>query len=166
MQLVGFTLLLRFLCEVPPVLTSAVDRACILVRHKLRQCVGAVCGAGRQLLEMPAEGFQPARIEVFGLAGLSAVGSMQQLELVHAGSLPWAVRYVKVHNETNGEKAIFVPDRCACIPLCCPLAAVSPACALLGCSIRVACCVAVYRRKWCWYSSRLTCGLLESRFVD
>lgn len=62
---------------------------------------------------MPAEGFQPARIEVFGLAGLPAVGSMQQLELVHAGSLPWAVRYVKVHNETNGEKAIFVPDRCA-----------------------------------------------------
>ncbi|GIL93966.1 hypothetical protein Vretimale_245 [Volvox reticuliferus] len=72
--------------------------------------IGADDHTGRQLLEMPEEGFQPARVEEFGLAGLPMVGAMRQLELVHAGSRPWEVRYVKVHNETNGEKAIFVPD--------------------------------------------------------
>ena len=60
---------------------------------------------------MPAEGFQPARIEVFGLAALTDVGSMQQLELVHAGSMPWHVRYIRVTNETSGEKATFVCEQ-------------------------------------------------------
>ncbi|KXZ51726.1 hypothetical protein GPECTOR_11g173 [Gonium pectorale] len=72
--------------------------------------IGTQDQTGRQLLEMPEDGFQPARVEVFGLPGLPAVGSMAQLEMVHAGSQPWEVRYVKVTNETTGEKAIFVPD--------------------------------------------------------
>ncbi|KAG2501257.1 hypothetical protein HYH03_001064 [Edaphochlamys debaryana] len=72
--------------------------------------IGSQDETGRQLLEMPEDGFQPARVELFGLADLAEVGPMQQLELVHAGSQPWAIRYVKVHNETTGDKAIFVPD--------------------------------------------------------
>ena len=56
------------------------------------------------------QGFQPGRVEEFGLADLAEVGGMTQLELVHAGSAPWAVRFVKVHNETSGEKAVFVPE--------------------------------------------------------
>ncbi|GLC54185.1 hypothetical protein PLESTB_000832700 [Pleodorina starrii] len=72
--------------------------------------IGTEDHTGRQLLEMPSDGFQPSRVEEFGLADLAAVGSMRQLELVHAGSRPWALRYVRVTNETTGEKAIFIPD--------------------------------------------------------
>ncbi|KAG2432966.1 hypothetical protein HXX76_008694 [Chlamydomonas incerta] len=72
--------------------------------------IGVNAETGRQLLENPVQGFQPARVEEFGLADLPEVGGMTQLELVHAGSAPWAVRFVKVHNETSGEKAVFVPD--------------------------------------------------------
>lgn len=56
------------------------------------------------------EGFQPGRVNVFALPGLSDVGSMQKLELgvVDTRCPGWFVGAVKVTNETSGETALFV----------------------------------------------------------
>lgn len=70
----------------------------------------SLAAADRFPLEAPADGFQPGRVEVFGLPGLANVGSLKQLELGVANTMcpGWFVSTVKVINETLGETALFV----------------------------------------------------------
>ena len=66
---------------------------------------------GRQVIELPPDGFHPMRIEAYSLQGLPNTGSMRRLEMLHSGPEPWWVQEVSVLNETTGAKARFVAAR-------------------------------------------------------
>jgi hypothetical protein len=83
---------------------------------------GASGTAGPAALDMGPPCIDVGASKAYLLPGLPDCGPMSELALSHGGSRPWHVARVLVHNQSSGQRATFVFDRCATTvsePTCC-----------------------------------------------
>jgi hypothetical protein len=66
-------------------------------------------------MTLPQQGFQPLRVEAYGLIALKDTGSIRQLEGLHTAPEPWFVQEITVLNETTGMMGVFQANRCVCV---------------------------------------------------
>ncbi|KAG1662011.1 hypothetical protein FOA52_009500 [Chlamydomonas sp. UWO 241] len=69
--------------------------------------IGSKGATERQMLDLPQGGFQPNRIESYGLSALKDSGTIAQLEMLHEGTDPWYIQSVLVINTSTGAQGLF-----------------------------------------------------------